>query len=256
MSSHNSVTKPVTEWLFVALGFMLIALGVLSAALLFYSSTDFDMSTLATPPPRQASIDGDGEEHYEYRMGENTAKDTWFNHVNTANVVSDKTEYPATAFNEEYYDASDWVNISWEYSETHPIKVIFSDDPATNCGLRSIHNETSLDDIVAGCYNAQYGRTLFIFWGKNTDIADREHALSHEYSHFISHFIYFAALVDATRNGYWTNEASGDVMEQDAECRMKVLWGWETNPFFSTKCTTSDWYEGWLPERIQEAGVL
>jgi len=256
------------KWPFVLVGVLLVVVLVVSLgvnalwnAMTSSLTDDIEVSegTLPDPydDPEIIPDDTEIDPIPEDTTPVSTVESDWYNHKNTLAIPADSTNYPKTAFRSDYPDATDWLNSFWEQADTHPVRVVWSSDPAVNCGIKLMLDKgESMNNIVGGCYRPEYGRVIFIFWGNNVPQYIKEFVVNHEYSHFITTFLYFDATHSASvSSDYWQSSQGSADFEQDATCRQNKKWDWQTPDGFSSPCTTSNWTEGWILERIKNYGV-
>jgi len=159
-----------------------------------------------------------------------------------------------TPFLAAYPDAEAWMNKDGDSD----MKVVFTDSPEYNCGVKNLKENAMAQGAVAGCYNPQYGKTVFVYWSPvGTSEATREFVLAHEYSHFLQWWNSYDTMRSIQLEGYGENVDAVAAVEADASCRV-LSWGGyskEVADSSSSPCTVTDWKEGWLTERTKQLGI-
>ena len=183
-----------------------------------------------------------GDEDKRFRAGEFATK---------LPKISKKYKY--TSFTSKYHDATDWL-----YDGTtipKGLKVVFTADPKYNCALAYGLVSKKDNRAVAGCYNPQYYKTLFMWWGTNADEYTKQFILMHEFSHFVQWWDYYDAMNSATKAGLYDSAHNRQVIiESDATCRVVYDWNWEEIPTASP-CKAKKWDDEWLNRIIVSKGV-
>ena len=158
-----------------------------------------------------------------------------------------------TSFNDDYNTANEWLasqNIT-------DINVVYTNDPTYNCGA-GLYG--TANDWTVGCYHSEYGKTLFLWWGSESNIDARELVLLHEYSHYIQQWDYFDASVSASDAGLGqTNDAFYEIRETDATCRVYYQWNYTNlqylDEYNESPCGDTNWSPTWYTEQVQALGV-
>jgi hypothetical protein len=138
------------------------------------------------------------------------------------------------------------------------VDVVFTDDPAYNCGMVHVEEHSAYEDGVAGCFHPSYPRTLFVWWADGADPATKEFLLAHELSHMIQWWHDFDVVQSAVDSGFADDDEWQRAVETDASCRV-LSWGGYSRDAAdrsSSPCDTDEWSEGWLAERAVERGVV
>ena len=139
----------------------------------------------------------------------------------------------------------------------YSIDVVFTDDPAYNCGFSK---STAQPDWVIGCYNPDYGKVLFIWWGPEASDDMKMLILLHEYSHFWQNWENFDATQSAVDAGLLDDpEFNQDVWETDATCRVYVDWHYTDlrylDSYTVSPCGDTGWGEHWFENELLERGI-
>lgn len=184
-----------------------------------------------------------GEPSGNYEQG-------WRNETNTQTVPANVNLGAPGNFTTAYPDAQNYLNEIWPH-ET--IKIVYTNDPKYNCGIGLTENMNA-DNIAGGCYRAEYGKVLFLWWGSQISEKERELLLLHEFSHYVQQSEYFDALISAYDASLYDDPVFvKNILEADASCR--VVFEWELAQVrdydnWSAPCNVSNWYEGWLQDQI------
>lgn len=154
-----------------------------------------------------------------------------------------------------YASPAEWLqyNMGADYDFT----VIFTSDPAYNCGLAKAEPQP---DWVIGCYNPDYGKTLFIWWGPEAIDDMKALILLHEYSHFWQNWQNFDATQSAVDAGLLDDpQFNQDVWETDATCRVYVDWHYTDlrylDSYTLSPCGDTGWGEHWFENELLERGI-
>lgn len=162
----------------------------------------------------------------------------------------------APAFLPAHPDPTEWLLALNPANEG--VDVVFTDDPAYNCGMVHVEEHDAYEDGVAGCFHPSYPRTLFVWWADGADPATKEFLLAHELSHMIQWWHDFDVVQSAVDSGFAEDDEWQRAVETDASCRV-LSWGGysrEAADRSSSPCGTDEWSEGWLAERAAERGVV
>jgi hypothetical protein len=135
--------------------------------------------------------------------------------------------------------------------------VVFTDDPTYNCGLAKA---TPQPDWVIGCYNPDYGDTIFLWWGPDAVDDMKALILLHEYSHYYQNYEYFDATRSAVDAGLFSDpQFVHDVWETDATCRVYIDWHYTNLEYLDSytvsPCGNTGWGEHWFENELRERGV-
>jgi hypothetical protein len=140
---------------------------------------------------------------------------------------------------------------------TYDFEVVFTADPAYNCGMSKATPEPNW---VIGCYNPEYGQTIFIWWGEQADPDMKTLILLHEYSHYWQNYYYYDAVQSAAAAGLFDDSSFiDDVWEIDATCRIYEDWHWRDLKYLDdytlSPCGDTAWGPRWLENELLERGV-
>ncbi|MBD5786816.1 hypothetical protein IF650_11565 [Cellulosimicrobium terreum] len=162
---------------------------------------------------------------------------------------------PTSPFLPEHPDPAEWLVALNPANEE--IQVVFTDDPAYNCGMVHVEEHDAYAWGSAGCFHPSYPRTLFVWWSDTADPATKEFLLAHELSHMIQWWHDFDLMQSAVDAGLAEDEAWQRAVETDASCRV-LSWGGyseEAADRSSSPCETDAWSEAWLDEQAAARGV-
>jgi hypothetical protein len=159
-----------------------------------------------------------------------------------------------TRFNAKYDKPASWLKSIGKLPDG--LKIVITNDPELNCGWTLVYRP---HDQVGGCYRSEYGKTLFMFWGKNSTSAMKELVLLHELSHFEQQWDHF----DVVQSAYDSDVPASDikkVIETDATCRVYEEWGFSEYRYLdadtSSPCGSSDWNPRWMEAKFKKFGVV
>jgi hypothetical protein len=164
-------------------------------------------------------------------------------------------ETPPNDFAPGYPTAGEWLQ--YNMGAGYDFDVVFTSDPAYNCGMAKAEPKP---DWVIGCYNPDYGRTVFIWWGPDAAVDMKELILLHEYSHFWQNWENFDATRSADDAGLFDDpQFVQEVWETDATCRVYVDWHYTTLRYLDSltvsPCGDTGWGEHWFENELLERGV-
>ena len=150
---------------------------------------------------------------------------------------------------------AEWLQ--YNMGADYDFEVVFTSDPAYNCGMAK---STPQPDWVIGCYNPDYGKTLFIWWGPEAIDDMKQLILLHEYSHYWQNWQNFDATQSAVDAGLLADpEFNQDVWETDATCRVYVDWHYTDlrylDSYTVSPCGDTGWGEHWFENELLERGV-
>ncbi len=158
-------------------------------------------------------------------------------------------------FQSGFSSPAEWLqyNMGADYDFT----VVFTSDPDYNCGMAKAAPQP---DWVIGCYNPDYGKTLFIWWGPEAIDDMKALILLHEYSHYWQNWENFDATQSAVDAGLLDDpEFNQDVWETDATCRVYVDWHYTElrylDSYTVSPCGDTGWGEHWFENELLERGV-
>jgi len=139
----------------------------------------------------------------------------------------------------------------------YSIDVVFTDDPTYNCGLSKATPEP---DWVIGCYNPDYGDTIFLWWGPEATDDIKSLILLHEYSHYYQNYYNFDATQSAVDAGLFDDpDFVQNVWETDATCRVYDDWHYTNLEYLDSytlsPCGDTGWGEHWFENELLERGV-
>jgi hypothetical protein len=161
---------------------------------------------------------------------------------------------PAT-FVAGYDTPEEWLN--YNMGSAYSFSVVFIADPAYNCGMEGVDPQP---DSVIGCYNPDYGNSLFLWWGDEATDDRKILGLLHEYSHFWQYWENFDATQSAIDAGLLDDpEFVQQVFETDATCRIYVDWHYTKLRAIDGEtpwpCGDTGWGEHWFENELLERGV-
>jgi hypothetical protein len=163
-------------------------------------------------------------------------------------ALPDGVRQPAPSqFMTSYKTPEDWLSRT---TDGQGFTVVTTTDPKYNCGWKPGND-------FGGCYNATYGRTIFLWWSPNSTDTMKEFMLAHEYSHYIQWYSNFDTMYSATEQGYTTHADFVHAVESDASCRVLSWGGYDKSvaDASSAPCDVQGWHEGWLTEQAKNMGV-
>jgi hypothetical protein len=139
------------------------------------------------------------------------------------------------------------------------MRIVVSDNPDLNCGMNAgITVGPSDVTAVSGCYRYEYGKTIFLFWGKKATTEMKEFVLLHELSHFEQQWDQFDLVISAYDSDI-PRETLSRILETDATCRVYDEWHLpryrRLDAEISAPCGNADWNEGWLAAKFRKYGV-
>jgi len=161
---------------------------------------------------------------------------------------------PPTSFMADFSTPEQYLNYAMgEYS----IDVVFTDDPAYNCGFSKA---TAQPDWVIGCYDPDYGETIFLWWGPEASDDMKALILLHEYSHYYQNYYYFDATQSAVDADLFDDPTFvQDVWETDATCRVYDDWHYTNLEYLDSytvsPCGDTGWGPHWFENELLERGV-
>lgn len=162
---------------------------------------------------------------------------------------------PTTWFSPDFYHPTDWLRAL--NPANSDIRAVFTDDVTYNCGMSVIESAVDPTTAVGGCYNPDYPRTVFIYWGPNATQPWKDFILAHELSHLMQWWHKFDVSYSARVSGFAETPEWKTAVEVDASCRV-LSWGgysYEVAAQSSSPCTTDVWSEDWLGQRAAELGI-
>lgn len=164
-------------------------------------------------------------------------------------------ETQPTAFLPGYDNPEDWLYYQMGVSSS--FTVVFTSDPTYNCGMAKADPQP---DWVIGCYNPDYGDTIFLWWGAQASDDMKALILLHEYSHYYQNWQYFDATRSAADAGLFDDPAFvQDVWETDATCRVYDDWHYTTLEYLDSHtvspCGDTGWGPHWFENELLERGV-
>ena len=152
-------------------------------------------------------------------------------------------------------DPAEWLqyNMGADYDFT----VVFTSDPQYNCGMAKAAPQP---DWVIGCYNPDYGKTIFIWWGPDAVDDMKQLILLHEYSHYWQNWENFDATQSAVDAGLLDDPVfNQEVWETDATCRVYVDWHYTglryLDSYTVSPCGDTGWGEHWFENELLERGI-
>jgi len=163
-------------------------------------------------------------------------------------------EDPPTPFMTDFATPELYLNSAMgDYS----IDVVFTADPDYNCGFSKA---TAQPDWVIGCYNPDYGDTIFLWWGPEATDDVKALILLHEYSHYYQNYFYFDATRSAVDAGLFDDpDFVQNVWETDATCRVYNDWHYTSLEYLDSytvsPCGNTGWGPHWLENELLERGV-
>lgn len=165
------------------------------------------------------------------------------------------SEAQPTAFAPGYQTAEDWLSAAMGVGSS--FTVVFTSDPTYNCGMAKASPEP---DWVIGCYNPDYGNTIFLWWGPDALDDMKQLILLHEYSHYYQNYQYFDATRSAVDAGLFDDpEFLQDVWETDATCRVYDDWHYTNLEYLDSytvsPCGNTGWGPHWFENELRERGV-
>jgi hypothetical protein len=139
----------------------------------------------------------------------------------------------------------------------YAIEVVFTDDPTYNCGFSKA---TAQPDWVIGCYNPDYGETIFLWWGPEAADDMKALILLHEYSHYYQNYYYFDATRSAADADLFDDPTFvQEVWETDATCRVYDDWHYTNLEYLDSytvsPCGDTGWGPHWFENELLERGV-
>ncbi|MFB8230572.1 hypothetical protein [Cellulosimicrobium sp. NPDC055967] len=138
------------------------------------------------------------------------------------------------------------------------VQVVFTDDPALNCGMAHVAEHDAYATGSAGCFQPAHPTVLFVWWGEDSDPATKQVLLAHELSHMLQWWHEFDLLQSAVDSGFAEDEEWTHALETDATCRV-LSWGGYSEAAAdrtSSPCDTDDWSPTWLADRAADLGVV
>ena len=163
-------------------------------------------------------------------------------------------ETQPNAFLPGYQNPEDWLYAAMGNSD---FTVVFTSDPTYNCGMAKASPEP---DWVIGCYNPDYGNTVFIWWGPEAANDMKQLILLHEYSHYYQNYQYFDATRSAVDAGLFDDpDFLQEVWETDATCRIYDDWHYTNLEYLDSytvsPCGGTGWGPHWFENELRERGV-
>ena len=154
-----------------------------------------------------------------------------------------------------YESPAEWLQ--YNMGSDYDFRVVFTSDPVYNCGMAKAAPQP---DWVIGCYNPDYGKVLFIWWGPEASDDMKMLILLHEYSHFWQNWENFDATQSAVDAGLLADpEFNQDVWETDATCRVYVDWHYTDlrylDSYTVSPCGDTGWGEHWFENELLERGI-
>lgn len=219
---------------------VIIVISVVAAA----SSSSYDYEPWE--PPTSADDDADNGNTVGYTELMWKSGDDW--------LTPPAGDTAPTPFMAGYATPEDYLNYAMgEYN----MQVIFTDDPAYNCGFSKA---TAQPDWVIGCYNPDYGNTIFLWWGPEAVDDMKALILLHEYSHYYQNYYYFDATHSAVEADLFNDpEFVQDVWETDATCRVYDDWHYTNLEYLDSytvsPCGDTGWGPHWFENELLERGV-
>jgi hypothetical protein len=139
------------------------------------------------------------------------------------------------------------------------VKVVVTKDARYNCGMSELSGMMAPDQQIAGCYNREYGKVIFIWWGAKSDEMTRKLVLLHEYSHFHQNYDHFNAVFSATQDLNLNRDKLSKILETDATCRVYYQWKYVSlenrDQFTASPCGDTKWTPDYLEKQFTANGV-
>jgi len=226
---------------------ILVAIGVSSASQ-YASEYDYPTSGTSDDPDSGTGDFDDTTTAVDSPESEWKSGDDWL-------AAPADTEAQPNDFLPGYETPEDWLATTGALPEG--FDVVFTSDPTYNCGL----SKASADpDWVVGCYNPDYGKTLFLWWGPDAIDDMKKLILLHEYSHFYQNWTNYDSMYSASLEGLFDDPAFlQDVWETDATCRVYDDWDFTNLEYLDANtvspCGTTDWSDDWFEEQLEARGV-
>lgn len=174
------------------------------------------------------------------------AGDSWLERPKSKNI---------SRFSAKYDKPASWLKSIDRLPDG--LKIVITKDKDLNCGWSS--SGYSDDYSAAGCYRSEYGKTLFMFWGKYATEDVKKLVLLHELSHFHQSWDYY----DATTSAYASDMSSSDIkkiVETDATCRVYYDWDYTQYRYLdsdiSSPCGDTKWSKDWMEKKFEKYGVV
>jgi len=196
-------------------------------------------SETTVPQPEQSGDPFANAQELKFKSGEN-----WLSRPASKNI---------TRFNDKYDLPENWLKSIDRLPDG--LGIVITNDKELNCGWTLVYQP---DSQVGGCYRPEYGKTLFMYWGKNALPQMKELVLLHELSHFVQEWDHF----DAVTSAYQSDVSQSDVtkiIETDATCRVYDEWGYDKYRYLddstSSPCGGTDWRPDWMEAKFVKFGV-
>ena len=211
------------------------------------STTEYNSPATSTPDPDTGDFD-------EAPVAAESPETDWKSGDDWYPAPADSEAQPG-AFLPGYQTPEEWLATTGTLPDGFDI--VFTSDPTYNCGLSKAPKDA---DWVVGCYNPDYGNTLFLWWGPDAVDDMKQLILLHEYSHYYQNWTNFDSMYSASLAGLYDDDAfRADVWETDATCRVYYDWGFTNLQYLDSytvsPCGATDWSDAWFEEQLEARGV-
>ena len=171
--------------------------------------------------------------------------DNWLDRPKSKNI---------TRFNAKYDKPASWLKSIGYLPDG--MKIVLTNSKKYNCGWTSVG---ASDYSAGGCYRQEYGKTLFMYWGKYATDDIKELILLHELSHFYQSWDHY----DETTSAYASDMSSSQIkkiVETDATCRVYYEWDYTEYRYLdadtSSPCGDTKWSKNWMKKKFEKYGVV
>jgi hypothetical protein len=148
------------------------------------------------------------------------------------------------------------------------VQVVVTDNPMYNCGSSWVPEEKPDVFAVDACYSRDYGKTIFMYWGKQAKEDVKKLMLLKQYARFYQNFYYYSTIVSAEKAAKPTadgkpatisDEAFRQILSTDSTCRV-YSWGFEylreQEKRINNPCGDTAWDMNYLETQIAALGVV